>query len=86
MAFASDYGMIFNLYMYKLEQIYNQTLCYTMVLPSTNIIVSKNDRVWPRNATITDCRPTHGTVGKGRKVGIIRAFTVQYMYLFYHKQ
>ena len=43
-----------------------------MVLSST-IIVSKNERVWPRNTTITDCRLTHGTVRKGHKV----ALTVQ---------
>ena len=42
----------------------------------------KNDRVWPRNAIITDCRPTHGTVGKGHKVGIIQALTVQYICIF----
>ena len=50
-----------------------------MVLASTIIIGSKNDRVWPRDAIITDCRPTHGTVMKGHKVGIIQALTVQYM-------
>ena len=33
-----------------------------MVLSSKIIIVSNNDRVWPRNATPTDFRPTHGTV------------------------
>ena len=49
-----------------------------MVLSSTVIIVSKNDRVWPRNAIITDCRPIHGTVRKGHKVGIIQALKVQY--------
>ena len=69
----------FNLF--KLEQIYDSILCNTMVLSSTNIIVSKNGKVWPRNATITDCRPTHGTVRKRHKVGIIQAFIVQYMYI-----
>ena len=54
-----------------------------MVLSSTIIIVSKNVRVWPRNAIITDSRPTrHGTVRKGHKVGIIQALTVQYICIF----
>ena len=53
-----------------------------MVLLSTIIIISKNDRVWPRNAIITDCRPTHGTVRKGHKVGTIQALTVQYICIF----
>ena len=39
MTFVSGYRMIF--YMFKLEHIYNQILCNTMVLSSTNIIVSK---------------------------------------------
>ena len=43
---------------------------------------SKNDRVRPRNATITDCRPTrHGIVRKGHKLGIIQAVTVQYGFI-----
>ena len=71
MTFVTGYRMIFNLF--KLEQIYNSILCNTMVLSSTIIIVSKKDRVWPRNATITDCRPTLGTVRKGHKVGIVQA-------------
>ena len=63
--------MIFDLL--KLEQIYNSIVCNTMTLSSTVIIVPKNDRVWPRNATITDCKPTrHGTVRKGHKVGITK--------------
>ena len=66
MTFVSGYQMIFNLF--KIEQIYYSILYYTMVLSST-IIVPKNDRVWQRNATITDCRPTrHGTVRKGHKL------------------
>ena len=76
MTFVSGYRMLFNLF--KLEQIYNSILCNTMVLSSTIIIVSKKDRVWPRNATITDRRPTHGTVRNGYKVGIVQALTVQY--------
>ena len=52
-----------------------------MVLSSTTIIFSKNDRVWAGNAIITDCRPTHGTVRKGHEVGIIQAVTVQYRYI-----
>ena len=42
----------------------------------------KNDRVWPKNATITDCRPTYGTMRKGHKVGIIQASTAQYIGIF----
>ena len=80
MTFVSGYRMILNLL--KLEQIYNSILCNTMMLSSTIIIVSKNDRVWPRNAIITDCRLTYGTVRKGQKVGIIQALTVQYICLF----
>ena len=49
-----------------------------MVLSSTNVIIAKHDRVWPRNATITNYRPTHGTVRRGHKVGIIQVYTVQY--------
>ena len=52
-----------------------------MVLSSTIIVVSKNDSVWPK-CIITDCRPTHGTVRKGHKVGIIQAHTVQYICIF----
>ena len=52
MTFASGFWMIFN--MLKLEQIYNSILCNTMVLSTTIIIVSINDRVWPRNAIIID--------------------------------
>ena len=80
MTFVSGYWMIINLL--KLQQIYNSILCNTMVLPLTIIIVSKNDRVWPRHAIITDCRPTHGTVRKGHKAGIIQALTVQYICIF----
>ena len=65
-----------------LEQIYNSILCNAMMLSSTIIIVSKNYKVWPRNAIITDCRPTYGTMRKGHKVGIIQALTVQYMCIF----
>ena len=79
MTFISGYRVIFNLF--KLDEIYNLILCNTMVLSSTIIIVSLNDRVWPRNAIITACRPTHGTVRKGHKVGIIQALTVQYIQL-----
>ena len=80
MTFVSGYRMIFNLF--KLEQIHNEILCNTMVLSSKIIIVSKKDRLWARNATITDCRQTrHGTVRKGRKVGIVQALIVQYRYL-----
>ena len=78
MTFVSGYRMVFNLF--KLEQIYNSILCNTMVLSSTIIIVSKNDRVWPRNAIITDCRPTHGTVRNGHKLGIIQTYSTIYMY------
>ena len=46
MTFVSGYRMVFNLF--KLEQIYDSILCNTIVLSSTIIIVSKNDRVWPR--------------------------------------
>ena len=54
-----------------------------MVLASTTIIVSKNDRVWPRNAIITDCRPIRqGTMRKGHKQGIKQALTVQYICIF----
>ena len=80
MTFISGYRMVFNLF--KLEQIYNSILCNTIVLSSTTIIVSKIDRVWPGNDIITDCRPTHGTVRKGHKVGIIQALTVQYICIF----
>ena len=48
MTFVSGYWMIFNLL--KLEQIYNSVICKTMVLSLTIIVVSKNDRVCPRNA------------------------------------
>ena len=80
MTFVSGYWMVFNLF--KLEQIYNSILRNTMVLSSTIIIVSKNDRVWPRTALITDYMPTQGTVRKGHKVGIIQALTVQYICMF----
>ena len=80
MTFVSGYRMVFNLF--KLEQIYNSILCYTMVLSSTTIIVSRNDGVWPRNAIIANCRPTHGTARKGHKEGIIQDLTVQYIYIF----
>ena len=80
MTFVSGYRMIFDLL--KLEQIYNSILCKSMMLSSTIIIVSKNYRVWPRNATITDCRPTYGTMMKEHKVGIIQAIIVQYICIF----
>ena len=76
MTFVSGYLMVF--YLFKLEQIL--ILCNTMA--SSSIIVSKKDRVWPRNAIITDCRPTNGTVRKGHKEGIIQALTVQYICIF----
>ena len=79
MTFVSGYRMIFHLLI--LEQIYNSILCNTMVLSSTLNIVSKHDRVLPRNATITDCRPTHVTMRKGHKVGLVQALTVQYRYI-----
>ena len=50
-----------------------------MVLSSTIITVLENERVWPRNATLTDCMPTHVTVRKGHKVGLVQALTVQYI-------
>ena len=80
MTFVSGYRMIFNLL--KLEQIYNSIWCNTKVLSSKIIIVSKTDRVWPRNAIITDCRSSHGTLRKGHKLGIIHALTVQYICIF----
>ena len=80
MTFVSGYRMVFNLF--KLEQIYKSILCNTMVLSSTFIIVSKNDRVWPRNAIIIDCRPTHGTVRKGNKEGIIQTINIKYICIF----
>ena len=49
---------------------------------STILIVSKNDRVWSRNAIITDCIQIYGTVRKGHKVGIIQALTVQHICMF----
>ena len=52
MTFVSGYCMIFNLL--KLQQIYNSISCNTMVLSSTIIIVSKNDRVWPESNTTPD--------------------------------
>ena len=75
MTFVSGYRMVFNFF--KLEQNYNSILCNTMVLSSTIIKVSKNDRVWPRNAIITDCRPSYGIVMKGHKEGIIQTLTEQ---------
>ena len=42
----------------------------------------KKKRAWQRNAIITDFRPTHGTVRKGHKLGIIQALTVQYICIF----
>ena len=80
MTLVSGYCILFNLF--KLEQIYNSILCNTMMLSSTIIIVSKNDRVWPRNAIITDYRLTHGTVRKGHTEGIIQSLTVQYTCIF----
>ena len=80
MTFVSGYWMVSNLF--KLEQIYNAILCNTMVLSSTIIIVSRNDIVLPRNAIITECRPTNGTVSKGHKEGIIQIITVQYICIF----
>ena len=65
MTFVSGYRMIFNLL--KLEQVYSSILCITNVLSSTIIIVSKIDKVWPRNAIATDYRPTYGTYGTVRK-------------------
>ena len=59
-----------------------QKLCNTMVLSSTVIIVSQNDRVWPRNDIITDYRPAHGTMRKGHRSSIIQALTVQYICIF----
>ena len=79
MTFASGYR---NFNFLKLEQIYNLILCNIMMLSSTIIIVSKNNRVWPRNAIITDSSLTYGTVRKGHKVGIIQAVTVQYICIF----
>ena len=67
MTFVSGYRMILNLF--ELELIYKPILCNTMVLSSTINIVY---RVWSRNATITDCRPTHG---------LVQALTVQYRYI-----
>ena len=62
MTFVFGYRMIFNLF--KLEQIYNLILCIVI----DKYYSSKNDRVMPWNATVTDCRPTqHGTVSKGHK-------------------
>ena len=84
MTFVSGYQMVFNLF--KLEQIYNSILCNTMVLSSAIIIVSKNDRVWPRMAIITDCRSTHGTLRKGHRGGIIQTLTVKYIYVYSEKQ
>ena len=81
MKIVSGYWMIFNLL--KLQQICNSILCNIMVLSSTIIIVSNIDRVWPRNAIITDCRLTHGTARKGYKIGIIQALTVQYICIFH---
>ena len=52
-----------------------------MVLSSTILIVSNNDRVLPRNAIITDYRPTNGTVSKEQE-GIIQILTVQYICIF----
>ena len=51
-----------------------------MVLSSTIIKIAKiNDRVWPRNVTMTDCRPTmHCTVRKGHMIGEVQALSVQY--------
>ena len=46
------------------------------------VINNYNDRVLPRNAIITDCRPTHGTVRKGHTKGIIQTLTVQYICIF----
>ena len=80
MTFVSGYRMVFNLF--KLEQIYNSILCIIIVFSSTIIIVSKNERVLPRNAIITDFRPTHSTVRKGHKEGIIQTLTVQYICIF----
>ena len=80
MTFVSGHRMMCN--WIKLEQIYNSILWNTMVLSSTIIIVSKTDRVWPRNAIITDCRPTHGTMRKEHKEGIIQALTVQHICIF----
>ena len=62
--------------LFKPEQTYNKILCNTMVLSSTNIIVSKNDRVRPIIATITDCKQTHGTVRNGHKEDIIQAICI----------
>ena len=79
MFFVSGYQMFFDTF--KLEQIYNSILFQTMVFIN-NYYSSKNDRVWPRNATITNCWPTrHGTMRKGHKVGILQAVTVQFMYI-----
>ena len=80
MTFITGYRMILNLL--KLEQIYNSILCNTMVLSSTFIIVSKNDRLWQKNAIITDYRPSHGTMRKGHKLGINQALTVQFICIF----
>ena len=80
MIFVSGYWMVFNLF--KLEQICNSILCNKMVLSSTLIIVSKHDRVWPRNVIISDCSLNNGTLRKGHKVCLIQALTVQYIRIF----
>ena len=75
MPFVSGNRMFYSLF--KLEQIYK----YNGIVIN-NYYSFNNDRVWPRNHTITDCRPTqHGTVRKGHNVGIVQALTVQYRYI-----
>ena len=55
---------------------------YNIGVVINNYYSFKNDRIWPRNATFTDCRPTpHGAARKEHKVGIIQAVTVQYRYI-----
>ena len=52
MTFVSGYQMIFNLF--KLEQIYNSILCYTMELSSTILMVLKMieyDQEMPQSQT-----------------------------------
>ena len=75
MTFVSGYRMIFNLLKLVNVMLYNGVVI-------DNYYSFKNDSVWLRNTIITDCRPTHGTVRKGHKVGIIQALSVQYICIF----
>ena len=79
MTFVSGYWMLFNLF--RLEQIYNSILCNTMVLSSKIIVVSKNDRVWPKmHNHRLQANPWHREGGSQSRQNLSSYSTI-YMYI-----